>query len=152
MNKIRDKAYIQWRHVGTDQNPADIGSRGCQADKMSGLWFRGPEWLTERDLWPGDILTEPNKETEAEAKLTKENFATVTETKNSLDEVFDKSSFWKTVQITTWMRRFLNNCRQKKSPSLDGPLTTIETDKEVRWWVQRAQECSRGTESLKKTS
>ena len=28
VNKIKDKAYIQWRHVGTDQNPADIGTRG----------------------------------------------------------------------------------------------------------------------------
>ena len=25
VNKIRDKEYIQWRHVGTDQNPADVG-------------------------------------------------------------------------------------------------------------------------------
>ena len=101
VNKIRDKAYIQWRYVGTDQNPADIGSRGCQADKLSALWFKGPEWLTERDLWPGEILTEPNKETEAKAKLTKEIFATVTETKDSLDEVLEKNSFWKSVRITT---------------------------------------------------
>ena len=72
VNKIRDKEYIQWRHVGTDQNPADIGSRGCQADKLSELWFKGPEWLTEPDRWPRDILTEPNNETEAETKLTKE--------------------------------------------------------------------------------
>ena len=148
VNKIRDKAYIQWRHVGTDQNPADIGSRGCQADKLSELWFKGPEWLTEPDLWPGDILTEPNKETEAEAKLTKKIFAIVTETKDSLDEVFEKNIFWKTVRITTWIRRFLYNCKQKKSARLVGPLTTIETDKEVRWWVQRAQESSCGTETF----
>ena len=73
--------------VGNDQNPADIVSRDCQADKLSELWFKGPEWLTEPDLWPGDILTEPNKKTEAEAKLTKEIFVTVTETKDNLDEV-----------------------------------------------------------------
>ena len=105
VSKIRDKVYIQWRHVGTQQNPADIGSRGCQADNLGELWFKGPEWLTEPDLWPGDILTEPNKETEAEAKLTIEIFATVTETKDNLDEVLEKNSFWKTVQITTWIRR-----------------------------------------------
>lgn len=82
VNKIRDKEYIQWRHVGTDQNPADVGSRGCQADKLGELWLKGPEWLTEPDHWPDDILTEPNKETEAEAKLTKEIFATAVETKD----------------------------------------------------------------------
>ena len=148
VNKIRDKEYIQWRHVGTDQNPADIGSRGCQADKLSELWFKGPEWLTEPDLWPRDILTEPNNETEAEAKLTKEIFANVTETKDNLDEVLEKNGFWKTVRITTLIRRFLNNCKQKKSARLVGPLTTFETDKEVRWWVQRAQESSSGTEKF----
>ena len=35
-----------------------------------------------------DIFTGPNEETEAEAKLTKEIFATVTETKDDLGEVF----------------------------------------------------------------
>lgn len=148
VNKIKDKAYIQWRHVGTDQNPADIGTRGCQADKLSELWFRGPEWLTEHDLWPGDILTELNKEIKAEAKHTKEIFATITKTKDSLDEVFKKNSFWKTVRITTWIRRFLNNCKQKKSVRRVGPLTTIETDKEDRWWVQRAHESSCETEKF----
>ena len=148
VNKIRDKAYIQWRVVGTDQNPADIGTRGCQADKLNELWFKGPEWLTEHDLWPGDILTEPNKETKVEAKHTKEIFATIAKTKDSLYEVFEKNSLWKTVRITTWIGRFLNNCKQKKSATLVGPLTTIETDKEDQWWVQRAQESSRGTEKF----
>ena len=90
VNKIRDKTYIQWRHVGTYQNPTDIGSRGCQLNKLSELWFQGPEWLTEVDIRPGDILTEPNKEAKAEARLTKEIFATVTETKDSLDGVLKK--------------------------------------------------------------
>ena len=61
VNNIRDKAYIQWRHVGTDQNLADIGSRGCQADKLNELWLKGPEWLTEPDLWPGDIQNRTKK-------------------------------------------------------------------------------------------
>ena len=119
-----------------------------EVDKLSELWFRGPEWLTEHDLWPGDILTELNKEIKAEAKHTKEIFATITKTKDSLDEVFKKNSFWKTVRITTWIRRFLNNCKQKKSVRRVGPLTTIETDKEDRWWVQRAHESSCETEKF----
>lgn len=89
----QDMKYIQWRHVGTDQNPADIGSRGRQADKLSKLWINGPEWLTEPDHWSGDILTEPNKETEVDAKLMKEIFATIAETKDDLGEVLEKNSF-----------------------------------------------------------
>ena len=71
MSKIRDKDYIEWRHVGTDQNPADVGSRGCEADKLPELWLKGPWWLTNLDHWPVERVTEPNKETEAEAKLMK---------------------------------------------------------------------------------
>ena len=52
------------------------------------------------------------------------------------------------VRIRTWIRRFLNNCKQRKSARLVGPLTTIETDKEVRWWVQRARERSSGKEKF----
>ena len=44
----------------------------------------------------------------------------------------------------------MNNCKQKKSVILNGPLTTFKTDKEVRWWVQRAQENSSGTEKFEK--
>lgn len=148
VNKIRDIEYIQWRHVGTDQNPADVGSRGCQADKLGELWIKGPEWLTEPDHWPVDILTEPNKETEAEAKLTKEIFATAVETKDDLDEVLEKRSSWKTVRVTAWIRRFVNNCKLKKAERLRGPLTTTETDKQVQWWIKRAQDSYSATEKF----
>ena len=105
VGKIRDKSYIEWRHVGTNQNPADVGSRGCQANNLPDLWLKGPHWLKDPDRWPDDLLTEPNKETEEEAKLTKEVFATAVETKDELDEILEKKSSWKTVRVTAWIRR-----------------------------------------------
>ena len=36
--KIQAKSNIQWRHVSTDENPADIGTRGCGASKLLELW------------------------------------------------------------------------------------------------------------------
>ena len=44
----------------------------------------------------------------------------------------------------------MNNCKQKKSARLVGPLTTSKTDKQVHshWWIQRAQENSSGTEKF----
>ena len=35
--KIQAKSNIQWRHVSTDENPANIGTRGCGASKLSEL-------------------------------------------------------------------------------------------------------------------
>ena len=36
-----------WRHVSTDENPADIGSRGCTPYELkeNDLWWHGPPWL-----------------------------------------------------------------------------------------------------------
>ena len=95
VSKIRGKDYITWRHVNTDQNPADVGSRGCDGAKLPNLWLKGPEWLASPESWPAEILTEPSKETEAEAKLTKEVLGTIAETKDDLDEILNKHSFWR---------------------------------------------------------
>jgi len=51
----------------------------------------------------------------------------------------------KTVRVTTWIKLFLNNCRQNESARLVGPLTTSETDLQVQWWIQRAHGSSNGT-------
>ena len=45
----------QWQHVRTDQNPADLCTRGAsptQLAESSFLW-EGPDWLTKgREQWP----------------------------------------------------------------------------------------------------
>jgi hypothetical protein len=37
VSKIQEKQYIQWRHVPTAENPADVGSRGGSIDQLSKL-------------------------------------------------------------------------------------------------------------------
>ena len=36
------KAYVKWRYVGTEQNPADEGSRGTLSRKHFEIWLKGP--------------------------------------------------------------------------------------------------------------
>ena len=43
VRKIQEKSYIEWRHVGTHANPADIASRGGNLDQSSNLWWIGPD-------------------------------------------------------------------------------------------------------------
>ena len=35
VSKIKDKDYITWRHVSTDDNPADVGSRGSRRKQVT---------------------------------------------------------------------------------------------------------------------
>ena len=47
----------QWRHVGSELNPADDASRGISIDEMNvnSRWFNGPQFLTQREnSWPVD--------------------------------------------------------------------------------------------------
>ena len=42
--KIKERDHIQWHHVPTEDNPADLGSRGSKCVKNL-LWRNGLNWL-----------------------------------------------------------------------------------------------------------
>ena len=50
-NRVRDINLLSspddWKYVKTDQNPADLGTRGIDADELIGnnFWFEGPKFL-----------------------------------------------------------------------------------------------------------
>ena len=98
--QINVKAYVKWRYVGTEQNPADVGSRGTLSAERLEIWLKGPNWLTEPDMRPAVVQTKPSKETEAEVKLVKEVFAGATEMEDTLHRVLEKHGFWQTICIT----------------------------------------------------
>ena len=74
VQKIQAKEFIQWRHVGTLENPADLGSRGGDVSETRDLWWQGPEWLSHPECWPPDIVTSATQETLTEAKTVRELF------------------------------------------------------------------------------
>ena len=69
------------------------GAEAVTEPTCPNLWLKGPEWLADSESWPAGILTEPSKETEADAKLTKDVLGTIVETKDDLDETLNKHSF-----------------------------------------------------------
>ena len=127
-----------WRHVGTSENPADLGSRGGDVAHQT-LWWNGPKWLSNKEKWPLDIITSPSKESIAEAKATREIFAVVVAVTDELDDVLEKYPYWKAIKVCAWVLRFLHNVRSGKTSRWTGPLTTEEMNRVKCFWVKRVQ-------------
>ncbi|PFX28961.1 hypothetical protein AWC38_SpisGene6275 [Stylophora pistillata] len=72
--KIQQHPEVNWRHVGTKDNPDKLGSRSGSVENEE-LWWRGLEWLLDRERWPADIKTTATPDSQAEAKVIREVFA-----------------------------------------------------------------------------
>ncbi|XP_028408718.1 uncharacterized protein LOC114531282 [Dendronephthya gigantea] len=110
--KIKEQAHVQWHHVPSEGNPADLGSRGNKCVD-SELWRQGPDWLSDPSKWPPNIVLEPSQESRAERKCLKTVFTTTTaapRASDQLDELLEKRVLRKVLRIGAWVRRFVENC------------------------------------------
>lgn len=50
----KELPFLTWKHVPTDQNPADVASRGATIQELneSKIWWGGPDFLSETHSWP----------------------------------------------------------------------------------------------------
>ena len=119
IQKINSHSRIQWRHVPTDQNPADLGSRESSVENKH-MWWNGPEWIKTPEILPANITLAPTKESNAEAKLLM------------------KHDLWKTLRVTDWIARFGFNARHRNQKR-KGPLATAEIEKQTEFWIKRTQ-------------
>ena len=138
VRKIQEHTEIQWRYVPTEKNPADIASRGGHI--ANSTWLTGPEWLADRDRWPGNRVAEKSPASEVEAKVMKEVLSLAQEQgrdKDSENDPFEnllqRHDLLRALRILAWVRRFTTNRHRR------GPLTADDV-REVRdWWTKREQ-------------
>lgn len=67
VSQILDATEVkQWNHIGTQENPADIPSRGLRPGELltATLWWKGPAWLEkDKKYWiSSQISTHVNEE------------------------------------------------------------------------------------------
>ena len=136
--KIQAQPEITWRHVPTEENPADLASRGGDVEHRE-MWWHGPEWIAHPKCWPPDPVTQPTTESRAEVKVTKELFAIAMNFTDELDGVLGKLSLSKAMRVCAWVSRFALNSRHTDH-RISGPLTTEELKKQHLFWVNRAQQ------------
>ena len=131
---------VQWRHVRTKINPADLISRGTSIEKLSNdkLWLEGPTFLVKDEVeWPTRKLDIPPKIMSEQKKTISSNGMTTLLTVNNAEKsLFPPSTYskWRRfIRINAWITRFVDNCRSPFELRDIGELSVDEiNDSEVR--------------------
>ncbi|GFT79622.1 DUF5641 domain-containing protein [Nephila pilipes] len=97
-----------WLHISTEQNPADILSKGCGPKQLQKCkWWQGPAWLQNpKEQWPKSAVNIDEKEVEIEKRKSVIS-ANNTELESiSLQLARRFSRFSKMIRVMAWVLRF----------------------------------------------
>ncbi|XP_048004785.1 uncharacterized protein LOC125240764 isoform X1 [Leguminivora glycinivorella] len=135
-----------WRHVPTNENPADHISRGLTANEIvhNKLWWNGPQFLSQPEhAWP-QLKLKLNTNNLPEVKT--QNTCLVVNSGTDEPFPFSKFSDLKRMQrIFAYMARFIHNARFKNDKRSD-PLSAEELDYALKKLILISQKESFPTE------
>ncbi len=139
----------QWHWVNTEDNPADIPSRGVKADKLinNELWWKGPKFLLRPpSSWPQRPKPKTIPE-DARLEIKKSMaFQADTNTVQIADRYDASSNPWQHVQTTSWkrsLRSFVRCTRWRRPREHRGePPTQRELQRMENILIKSMQESS----------
>eukprot|EP00794_Sanderia_malayensis_P010671 gene10671-11804_t len=122
IKEVTEVFDLQWRHVPTQMNHADLGSRGVSQDRLEKEgWWEGPTWLRDESKWPNqdeDIGQEQDsaEEVNKEIKPQAEKLFLITDERRviEVDRLLERKSLQGTKRVIGWVFRFCNNKAEKK--------------------------------------
>ena len=137
-----------WSYCRTEENPADLGSRGVLASQLreDNLWWRGPQWLSGQ---PEDWLrtTETLRTPESSEEEKKSTTAMLIETKQTTGiaavvNVNDYSTLQRLVTVTAWVRWFVDNLKanSEQRTKRTGKLEVTELKNAEMEWIRSIQD------------
>ena len=142
VKKIQEHSQLEWHHVPTTQNPADLGSQGGNVVDNK-LWQHGPEWLSDKTKWPPEVIFKASTESDKEIKGERRSQALLTSSENTETNVFDslleRYPLRKVLRICAWIQRFIKNSRVKPEARKTGPLESSEVKERDIWWIKKSQ-------------
>lgn len=131
-----------WKHISTNDNPADFASRGLTASNLIhlDLWFNGPQWLKgEPTVWPQFSHKYIPENELPERKSTTLNLVTTNDVDYDQGWLTKFSSWKTTLHVMGYVLRFIS-CLKRKVKTVH-PLTVEELEeasKRVCWLVQQS--------------
>ncbi|XP_062556615.1 uncharacterized protein LOC134221439 [Armigeres subalbatus] len=107
---------VEWKHVGTKDNPADLVSRGVQPRELmrSELWWNGPGLLDGADEEVDTGYLEGGDECDYVLSVSEEIAAVATQDRRLYDVIQGRSDYRKTQRIFGYVTRFIHNCKVKR--------------------------------------
>lgn len=126
-----------WRHVGTNDNPADLVSRGKYPAELidNDLWWHGPSWLSQSSVnWPNHRLGVVRWPAEEELKEINVNVV-----RPSMNIISHFSSLKRLYCVTAWCFRFINHCRRRPTSKVSH-LEVEEIDFAITFWTREVQQ------------
>ena len=127
----------RWHHVRSEENPADVASRGISPSELQGLnlWFHGPEWLGEN--YEEKLTKNPIEPTNLEEK---KDWMTVHSVVKEEKPWFHKySSLPKLIGIAACVLRYCHNVK-KKSVKVQGLITVLERERAMLTILKMVQQ------------
>lgn len=151
VKKIQELTDVKcWRHIRTHENPADLISRGMQADELvnNKLWWHGPQWLTEPEKqWPPPVeitqLKQPNEvRTELKvqvASVQSKELEIFVHNHTKKVYLFDYTkNLGEMKRILTYVLRFVDNwvkCVKEKKKPPQNQISAVELSQNLRKYV-----------------
>ncbi|GFU61427.1 putative RNA-directed DNA polymerase from transposon X-element [Nephila pilipes] len=135
INEIRKLTTSEdWLHISTDQNPADILSRGCGPKQLQKCkWWQGSAWLQNlKEQWSKSAININEKEIEIEKRKSVIS-ANNTELESiSLQLARRFSRFSKMIRVMAWVLRFQPKAKYSISVMNSRALTYISEEEELK--------------------
>lgn len=137
---LEDTAPNQWVHVKSEDNPADLITRGvCVSSIINlSLWWNGPQWLTSNEIPHSPYIAAEIPNEILERKQIQFALAATIE-ENSLLTRY--SSWTRLIRISAWILRFAKNAKNRTGASnkIAGPLNVDELRYSACVWYKCAQ-------------
>nr|CAI5845055.1 unnamed protein product [Callosobruchus analis] len=128
-----------WHHVKSQENPADLLSRGTTVNALShsDLWWFGPAWLqTNNQNWE---ISEPVCMSDLPEMRTVCNLS-VNESNVTLNYILNKFSSLETMlKVLAYVLRFTENMKLPRESRKLGALTPEEIDVSMQFLIKQAQ-------------